>query len=385
VEVEVLPSAPIPPRLYIMEGATANDVMLYWDQPASPGTEKYLIYRSTTPDGFDFSTPWIDTIVNSDNGIDGIRRSWNHTGANDGTEDQWYYLIRSVNNLGEPSHTSRTVGKWTRNFQAGVSSFSIPLEPLSTMMTDDYFTDMSADYVKYMDLGTGNWVKHDVGGPANNIVMEVGKGYEVSFASATTYTFYGMPGSHIQYREGVWGGFDPGNSARSLSASINPLGDVTLIWDPGSPGTSSYVIYRSTTRDGFDTGSATYLDTTASQFHVDYGNATAGTQYYYMVIPENATGAEGATTYSIGVFTSGIGVGYDTIGIPLQTGIVQSIDWYCNQIQNSIGMNYFIESDERWGWHSIVMPLGAFDPDLIMGEGYQVSTSGASQYTFIGR
>jgi hypothetical protein len=149
-----------------------------------------------------------------------------------------------------------------------------------------------------------------------------------------------------------------------------------------------YVLYRSSTRDGFDSGSATEIASiswgTENTIDTD-GVAQPGTQWYYMIIPRNSTGNLGRSTYSIGVFTLDLETGYDTLGIPLQTGTVQSVDWHCSQFTNVTGINYFINSDARWSWHSTQMPAGAFDPDMIMTDGYQVSTFNPGRYTFIGR
>jgi hypothetical protein len=47
-------------------------------------------------------------------------------------------------------------------------------------------------------------------------------------------------------------------------------------------------------------------------------------------------------------------------------------------------MNYYMDSQQRWGWHSTVMPEGAFDFMVAMGEGYQISISSPTEFTFIG-
>jgi Ca-activated chloride channel family protein len=394
VWLEVLPSAPLPPKLYIDRGLTDNDIMLYWDIPLSPGTENYLIYRSQTPTGFDFSTPWVDTnsTLTGIDPVDGLRkalrRTWNHTNANDGTDEQWYYVMRSVNNLGEISRSSRTVGKWTKDFPQDVTTFSLPLEPLATVnkMASNYLSDMSARYIKWMHPSNHVWMQYGDGG-TDDALLTMGKGYEVAFDTPTKYTFLGMPGSHVQFNGDSFGGFDPDTEAKSLTANVNIAGDVTLQWDiPSDPNVINVSIYRSTTRDGFDDGSATFMTSFSKTifFWIDNGAALAGTELYYMVVPENATGQQGSTTYSIGVITLDISIVYDTIGIPLQT-TTQTADWYCDLIQGSSGINYYIETDQRWSWHSTIMPGGAFDPQMIMTEGYQVSTNIQTKYTFIGR
>jgi hypothetical protein len=103
-----------------------------------------------------------------------------------------------------------------------------------------------------------------------------------------------------------------------------------------------------------------------------------------MVVPFNASGVRGASTYSIGVWTEEYLSQYDTFGIPLKLGNYQTADWYCDNIPDTVGINYYIYSEQRWGWHSTRMPAGAFDPVLEMTKGYQISTSGPTKFTFIG-
>ncbi|MEE9152440.1 MAG: hypothetical protein V3U20_11510, partial [Thermoplasmata archaeon] len=64
---------------------------------------------------------------------------------------------------------------------------------------------------------------------------------------------------------------------------------------------------------------------------------------------------------------------------------IETADWYCDNIPDTVGINYFIYYQQRWGWHSTRMPAGAYDPILEMTEGYQISTSGPTKFTFIGR
>jgi hypothetical protein len=103
-----------------------------------------------------------------------------------------------------------------------------------------------------------------------------------------------------------------------------------------------------------------------------------------MVVPYNSSGLRGASSYSIGIWTEEYIAGYDTFGIPLKLSVDHSADWYCDNIQDSVGINYFIISQQRWGWHSTLMPEGAFDPMIVMGEGYQVSSSNTTKFIFVG-
>jgi hypothetical protein len=80
----------------------------------------------------------------------------------------------------------------------------------------------------------------------------------------------------------------------------------------------------------------------------------------------------------------GISIQYDTFGIPLKQSNYQTADWYCDKIPDTVGINYYIYSEQRWCWHSKRMPAGAYDPTLVMTEGYQISTLNATKFTFIG-
>jgi hypothetical protein len=103
-----------------------------------------------------------------------------------------------------------------------------------------------------------------------------------------------------------------------------------------------------------------------------------------MIIPYNVSGVKGSSTYSLGIWTEEYILGYDTFGIPLKLKNNQTADWYCENIPDVVGINYFIVAQQRWGWHSIVMPGGAFDPILMMVEGYQISTINNTKFIFIG-
>jgi uncharacterized protein YegL len=362
----VLPPDPLPPKLYIDILPNKDDIYLYWDDPVSIGTDHFLIYRSTSPNDFDFSIPWVDTndtLANGEDPIDRLviptRRSWNHTGAADLNDAEYsqqiYYCIRTVNYRGQISHTSRTVGKWTRIFETQRATFSLPLEPLEIKGT-------------------------------NNADIEVGSGYEVFLSSMDAkYTFLGMPGSMIRYNTKAFMGFDYSTDAKSLSATVDPVtGDVTLTW-PSPSGMDSddfYYVYYSTTRDGFNGFEGTdyhllpppydIISFNSPRIAVHVNAVSLYNEIYYIIIPVNENNVKGASTYSIGVWTKNYLQVYDTIGIP-------------DSMDDIVGINYFINSELRWGWHTKIMPQGAYDPVLEITVGYQLSTTSANKYTFIGR
>jgi hypothetical protein len=233
-------------------------------------------------------------------------------------------------------------------------------------------------------------MQHNLGdGSTNNTQMKLGEGYEVKFSSQTNYTFTGLVGAMIRYKTGGFTGFDYNTDAKNLTATVDHLtGNVTLNWDQPSTmdGDDSYKVYRFTTRNGFDEGTAVLLDTLiyGNETYIDSGVASYPGQYYYMIVPVNETGVRGASTYSIGIWIEEFLSQYDTIGIPLKLSADHTGDWYCDNIPSTVGINYYIYSEQRWGWHSTRMSAGAYDPILMIAEGYQISTSGPTKFIFIG-
>lgn len=414
VEVRLFPEAyirgiigePQPPELFIdvvdnfgNPDGKGENIRLSWIPPTTPNTAYYLLYKSNSQTGFDFSSPWINTNTDSDNwsGIDPKRTTWNDTGVVMSAGDENYYCIRAVNTGGEVSDTSRTVGFWTTSFEAKTSTFSLPLKPIQPLWTDDLLIDMAANYIKWMDPTTHVWMKHG-DGEVNNSLMEIGKGFTINFTSQTKYSFSGIPGAMIQY-DNVSFGFDatPGiGNADDLTADVDVSGTVTLNWTQPlsmNPGEHQFYVLRSQTRDGFwgGFGAYDYIATIPvtnpgglASFQ-DTNIAQDGTEYYYMIMPVNASsGLRGSSSYSIGVWTAGYLDQYDTIGLPLKLDTYNMADWYCDKISGAVGINYYDESNQRWQWHSTRMPGGAFDTLLEAGLGYQISTSTSTKYSFVG-
>jgi parallel beta-helix repeat protein len=373
----------------------STSVELEWDPPSSLALDHYLIYKADSATEFDFTTPY----NRSTTWPDPKNTTWIDPDPNViAVDDDFYYIVRAANfDESDVSLTSNTAGIWTRTFQSGISTFSLPLEPFVKKDTEFYCQDMNASYINWMNQTTHTWTRHDKGSSENNTIVEIGKGYEIGFLGKsiqTKYTFTGMPGAMILY-DNVPFGFDAtpltGN-ADSLTATVDSGGNVTLNWtQPANMGSGDrYYVLRSTSRDGFwGTLGVNYTQLAVLPFDVlsyqDIGNATAGTEYYYMIVPVNLSTAErGLSSYSIGVWTASYLDQYDTFALPLKPSNYQTADWYCDKIPNTVGINYYIYSGQRWSWHSTRMPQGAYDPILEMTEGYQISTSVATKYTFIG-
>lgn len=394
--------APRPPQLYIE--ALNDDILLLWTHSDTSLISHYLIHRSTSQIMFDFSLPWVDTANDTANGVDPVdnqiipkRTTWNDTNAaNDTASKEYYYLIRAVYLNGMISTTSRTVGKYTRIFSQGISTFSLPLEPFSNMFCDNYTTGMNASYIKYMDDITNRWVQHNLGdGNLNNPLLEVGKGYGIEFPIQTKYTFCGLPGAMIMLYDSTFG-FNTSSvsgDAQDLMASVDSTSKtVTLNWvQPVNMAPNDvYQVLRSTTRDGFwgNQGIDYELLSTLAYNELTYqdmGVASEWTQFYYMIVPLNQnSGKFGTSCYSIGVWTAGFDGHYDTFSLPLKPDSQKTVDWFCDEIEHTVGINYFDFQFQEWGWHATRMPAGAFDPLIEIGLGYQISTSFPTGFSFIG-
>jgi hypothetical protein len=395
------PEIPLPPpeepTLYINTSPDGKDVVLYWVPPSTPGISHYLIYRSTSQTGFDFNSPWVNTSFHSDNGVIPMRTSWNDTDAacpdkSSNYEEQYYYVIRAVNTFGKVSNTSRTVGKWTKIFSKGVSTFSLPLEPLENTTIDNCLNDMNAIYIKWMNRTTHTWIKH-WDGSVNDTQMKVGEGYEVKFDTQTNYTFTGMPGAMISYNDDSgFLGFNPATEARNLRISVETNGDFTLTWEePSSMNAGDwYEVYYSNTRDGFFGTLGIHYYLACPEIYFDTNSTTIpcfganNSGLYFMIVPFNATGIRGSSTYSIGIWNATFS-GYGSLGLPLKIDSVESLDWYCDEIPNTWGMNYYIYDEQRWCWHKTSMQSGIYDVPMEPAVGYQISTTADTSYIFIGR
>jgi hypothetical protein len=260
---------------------------------------------------------------------------------------------------------------------------------------DNFTTNTKADYIKYIDPENHTWRKHDLGdGDTNNTEMRLGEGYEIKFDYRTNYTFCGLPAAMIVYNDhSEFSGFDPESNGKNLTAVVEDTGAVNLTWEkPSGIDTGGmYKVYYSNKRDGFFGFSDYdyYLIGTvdADIYNFTHRNARADTpktRLYYMVVPYNSIGVQGSSTFSIGIWTKNYSCGYDTIGIPLKLQNNYSANWLCDNIPDCVGINYFNNIEQKWFWHSTVMPKGAFDTVIQMTNGYQISTSNATKFIFIG-
>ncbi len=387
VTINVLPP-PIQPHITNVT-VEPGGVNIKWNSVI--GAEMYEIYGGPSQTSLNLDlTDVLDTVSSP--------QTWWLDTIRPALYNEYYYVVRAVDTGTMPetrSFTSNTGGFYKKQFSTGLNTFSIPLEPFANFYTDWYTSHMNAEYIKYMDQTTHIWTQHNLGdGSTNNVQMKLSEGYQVKFSSQTTFTFTGMPGAMMSFDDDSgFSGFDPLSEAKNLTVSIQPYGDVNLTWpEPSSMSDGRYEVYYSHERDGFfKTLDVNYyrigspIDFRINTVtHIGISAENPGTRLYYMVVPFNSSGVRGSSTYSIGIWTESYDQGYDTFGLPLKLNTTHTMDWYCDAIDNTWGMNYYNVAEQRWMWHKTIMPEGIYDVDVMMGEGYQVSTTSATKFTFVG-
>jgi hypothetical protein len=367
-----------PPTDLTTEVTNNDDILLNWIAPDSSFLDHYLIYRAMDQRGFNFSDPVYDTS----NDINPLRTNWTDIdAASPSAAREYYYTARAVNQLGFMSITSNTAGKWTRSFREVRDAFSLPLEPFVNRNVSWYSENIPrTEFVRWMSA-TGHWVTHypSMGEGVNDIPATMGDSYEISLSSSINFTFCGHPASMIRFHEGLG---DSLSFRKSLTAKF-VSSDIYLNWE-AEVGASEYLIYRSEKRNGLHNLSLSPIANTAGTSWVDAGVVgNESSEHYYMIMPVDSLGEVGSGTFSVGVLAMEFQSGSDTIALPLKPVEPHTIDWYCDNIPNIVGIIHLMKG--YWKLHAIEMPEGVYDADALQGEGYQISSNGsATRFTFIG-
>lgn len=354
-----------------------ENVRLDWDPPDEPGVSHYLIYRSEDQREFDFTNPIHDTSGD----VHPTRTDWLDAGAAGiNSPGEYYYTVRAINTNGTLSTTSNTAGKWTRTFETGLNSFSLPLEPFSTFNVSDLAMSIPNTEVIRTINSDGIWETHITGirGAVDEEAV-MGKGYEISLSTETTYTFVGFPGSMISYREGF------GESAifrKGLNADV--FGDnIRITWQP-APYAVEHEVFRSTTRDGLfeETLQPIARFPASINSYLDEDVAFPGTEHYYWIVPIDSIGERGGSSYSVGVWIGVYQKGADTISPPLKMATQMWIDGLCEVDDEIVGVAYLTEG--VWKLHTRMMPTKVYDSIFEQSMGYQISTNDSISIVFIG-
>jgi hypothetical protein len=352
--------------------AEGSDVVMDWLPSPSFGVDEYWIYSGDSPIALEFSSP--EAVVPSPN------LEWRDFGASSIVGEK-YYTVKAYNvTYSLKSRTSNTAGKFTKRFNAGVSAFSLPLEPFGSRLVSDYTTEIpNTEHIRWLDVN-GRWVTHEKGmsGGEMDAVVQMGRGYEIQITSPSLYTFCGQPGGMINHTEGF--GSDS-SFLLSLDVAVTAP-DLDLSWDL-MPGAVGYYVFRSTTRGGLLEPSITPAAYTALTTWTDFGVLLIPGDHYYFVMPVDGMGELGSSTYSVGVQSITYSAGSDTFALPLKPEILNSLDWYCDNVPNVVGMVYMVS--EMWKFHAREMPEGVYDTVALQSYGYQISVNGmVTIFTFVG-
>ncbi|UCG69022.1 MAG: hypothetical protein JSV09_14750 [Thermoplasmata archaeon] len=268
------------------------------------------------------------------------------------------------------------------SYNGGTSTFSLPLEPF-IINSVDWYTDQipKAISIKWSH-DTGYWYEHHTTDEfgINDADVEIGKGYEI-YSGECYFTFCGSPAANIRFLENQL------HAPANFSVVVDQnTGFATLSWDHvGSADLDRYLIYKTSSRMGLRDSAISEYDYTISNIWTDPIPILTGESWYYAISAVNASTTVGYnSTYSIGSMRISWDMDYDTFGLPCKPFSINSIDLYCNIIPNVWGINYYNVPGQRWMWHKTIMPKGAYDPDIVMAEGYQISTNDLSEYSFVG-
>ncbi len=364
-----MPDAVIGPAEDFVLSVQGQDLGLSWTAPVDPDLDHYLIYRSENQTDFDFTTPHHDTSGDADP----LNVSWIDPGAaGPAAPSKLYYTIRPVDSTGNIAASNGTIGKWTKSFNQGLNVFSLPLEPDSPKNVSFYANDiLNVQFIRWMD-SNGRWVTHDKGmGPGvNDAAVMMGEAYEIYLDAATTYIFTGRPASTIRYH----GGFGVVLASRySLGASV--IGnDVTLTWTE-VPGAEYYLIFRTQARSFSILGEPVHVSGRGSSSWLDTVTLTSDGEYYYMVVPMDASGELGSSSYSLGVSRRTLGQGISSYALAVEIEEIVSLDGLCSQLPVVVGISYL--TNGVWKFHAREMPAGVYDTVVQVSSGYQISVSEA--------
>jgi hypothetical protein len=373
IEGDVEP--PLPPvlRAYVR----GDDIYLEWEPSVSPDIHYYLIYRSATRTGFDFSSSWVDTSQNDDSGIFPLRTTWNDTNAVSASPE-YYYTIRGVDGRGNIGPTSNIAGKVTMTFTNGYNAFALPLEPFDNVsawsLLESSVFESQHDTVYRYDTASQQWIGRPKFMPSsiNNFTLIMGESYMLYIdEDEIQYTFTGSTGTSIRYMDGVG---EEESFRNSLSVEVDGS-DVTLNWNAAS-GATGYSIYRADTRMG--AGSLTDydldpIDDVDDQTLTWTDSSVAGNEYYYLVVAES-TGREGGSTYALGVNFHELDEGYSSFSLVYETkGNLTYSSFTLDYLsQDADTLYYYNKEDGKWSGHPRFLPENINNGNAFTGHGYLI-------------
>ncbi len=377
IEGDITP--PLPPILTLR--VDGSDIILEWESSPDPDIDHYLIYNSTSKTGFNFSTPWKDTSVDSYGGIIPLRNSWTDTDAVNGHREI-YYAIRGVDHRDNMGYTSNIAGKVTMTFEEGYNTFSLPLEPFEDitavqMLGRPDFGDTDTLYMYKSE--SKQWISHPKFLPStmDDFTLNMGEGYMLFIMEEEVkYTFVGSPATSLRFKEGVG---DESGFRDSLTADVED-NDVVLNWNPAT-GATGYKVFRASERMGDESftnyslepvSDADDLSADTTSYRDEDAVGSAGDEYYYMVVALDSTGEESSGTYAIGVKTYELKSGYTLFSLEFEPKTSRDVAWYGAEllVGEENALFYYDKNVGTWVGHPNFIPDWMNTMEIGLGEAY---------------
>ncbi len=380
---------PLPPVLRLRISDDGEDVILEWEPSPDDDIAYYLIYRSTTKTGFDFSSEWVDTSdVDPEGNVIPLRTTWIDTDADlpgdSNYQDQYYYALRGVDDLGNMGYTSNIAGKVTMTFYKGYNTFARPLEPFEDMtasemldteiLGDDVFDDGKDTIYRY-NTSLQQWVGHAKFMPSSldDFTLEMGEGYMIYIMeNRVEWTFTGSTATSIRYIGGVGEETAFRDSLEVIEVDVDE-NEVDLEWDSAT-GATGYTIYRGTARmeeDSLTDYTLDLLDTTTDTTYTD--TSAVDDEYYYMVVAMDGS-QERSSTYSIGIKRYELSPGYSLISLEAEPKTPQDVAGYSTDMftLDSNTFYYYDRSLGIWRGHPRFAPENINNVEVRIGNAYMV-------------
>lgn len=177
---------------------------------------------------------------------------------------------------------------------------------------------------------------------------------------------------------------------RNLRTSVQNDVDIRLEWDPPDvPTVSHYLIYRSENQREFDFADSIHStsgdpDPTRTDW-TDVGAAgpSAPREYYYVVRAMGTNGSISNTSNTAGKWTKAFRAGRDSFSLPLEPFSPVNVSQLANDIPNAEFVRW-MGTDGKWVTHFAGTRQGVNDKVALVGRGFEISLTAASNYTFTG-
>ena len=154
---------PAPPR-NLGAKIDGKDIFLNWTEPVTNDIGHYLIYRARTINEFNFSNPYHNTST----GVNPLATNWTDIGAGDENLNDYFYVVRAVDNAGNEEKNTNKVAKFVKILSSGQQLISIPLIQLEENLTKILQTiEGNYSYVQWYDPldTTDHWKTHSINKP----------------------------------------------------------------------------------------------------------------------------------------------------------------------------------------------------------------------------